>query len=97
MNNMILLHTCVKELRSLPDEHTTTANSPLPTYNDSKSTCLAICKLAKASVEPLKLGTNLIEWLDSIEYFGVTIKGVRGLGFNDSPVKQSFFALCNCI
>ena len=53
---------------------------------------LAIGKLAKQS-----LGTNLIEWVNSIKYLGVMIAGVSSLGFNSGPVKQSFFASCNCI
>ena len=59
--------------------------------------CVAIGKLTKMSIEPMTLGTNNIEWVNSIKYLGVTITGGNSLGFNNGPAKQSFFVACNCI
>ena len=58
--------------------------------NASKYMCLAIGKLAKLLIEPMFSGANLIEWVISIKYLGVTITGGNSLGLNNGPVKQSF-------
>jgi len=39
----------------------------------------------------------VIEWVDSLQYLGVTLTGGRSLGFNYASLKQSFFTACNCI
>ena len=96
-DDMILLCPSVKGLQSMLNLCTSVANSLSLVFNTSKSMCIAIGKLAKLLTQPMSLGTGQIDWVDSIKYLGVTITGGTKLGFNNSLVKQNFFAACNCI
>lgn len=40
----------------------------------------------------MPLGIKYIEWMNSVKYLGVTTAGGNSLGFNNGPVKQSFFS-----
>jgi len=45
----------------------------------------------------MPLGSGQIEWVDSLQYLGVTLTGGCSLGFKCASLKQSFIAACNCI
>ena len=75
----------------------TTADMLSLKFNPLKSHCLAIGKYASFSLPSMLLDSNPIPWVSSIKYLGVYIVSGRKLMFDITPVKQSFFAACNCI
>ena len=95
-DDMILLCPSVKGLQAMLNVSVDVANSLALTFNASKSMCMAIGKLAKMSIEPMSLGPDSINWVDSIKYLGVSITGGSSISFSNVLVKQHFFAACNC-
>ena len=66
-------------------------------FNYSKSHCILFGKCCIKSVDPMRLGSNNIDWVNSIKYLGVYFVGGKKLTFDISCTKRTFYASCNCI
>jgi len=54
-------------------------------------------KLGKQPNEPITLLSGKIEWVDSLQYLSVTLRGSHSFGFKYASLKHSFFVACTCI
>lgn len=96
-DDMILLCPSVRGLQTMLDNCNLTASYLELRFNASKSSCLAIGKLAKELPHDMLLGTESIRWVTSIKYLGIVLSAQSKITFNSNIVKQNFFAACNCI
>jgi len=63
----------------------------------SKCRCLAIRKMYKAVLSPLRIGNLHIEWSNCIKYLGVYVVNSKHVKSDINPVKRSFYAACKSI
>jgi len=66
-------------------------------FNPLKSYCLAIGKVTSSHLPAMLLDCSPIPWASTVKYLGVYIVSGKKLAFDITPVKQSFFAVCNSI
>ena len=67
------------------------------TFNTDKSFCIAIGKMSKICIKPMRLYRDQIEWTTSISYLSVTVKAGTALSCDACRMRLSFFSASNCI
>ena len=66
-------------------------------FNVCKSHCMIIGRMYKTKISPMLMGSQLVEWCDSIKYLGVYLVSSSVIKFDINPVKRCFSAACNSI
>ena len=69
----------------------------LLTFNCSKSYCFVVGSSCKYNIADMHLGSNHIQWYDSVKYLGVTFYEGSKLRVNTNVIKQHFFAAFNSV
>lgn len=54
-------------------------------------------KKSAGDITPMNLCGNLVEWCESIKYFGVYLQRGTSIKFDINPTKRAFYAACNTI
>jgi len=96
-DDMILICPSVNGLQVMLDTCVQISNELLLKFNANKSFCVAIGRLYNLVSDPMRLGSESIQWVSSIKYLGVTVCGGKSLSFDTALTKRSFFAACNCV
>jgi hypothetical protein len=96
-DDLIVLSPSVIGLQQILDTCIETSNLLSLKFNCSKSHCILFGKCCIPSVEPMRLGNDNIEWVNSIKYLGVYIVSGKKLTFDISCTKRTFYASCNSV
>ena len=96
-DDIIILSPSVCGLQRMLDVCFNTGNLLYLKFNCDKSHCIFFGKCSKMCPEPMYLGTNTIQWTDSIKYLGIHVISGKCMSFDIDPIKRSFYAACNSI
>ena len=96
-DDIILLSATVNGLQRMLNCCYEVSCGLLLTFNCSKSYCFVVGSGCKYNIADMHLGSNHIQWYDSVKYLGVTFYGGSKLKVNTNVIKQHFFAAFNSV
>ena len=93
-DDIIVISTSVIGLQQILDVFLATAKSLTLKSNGKKSHCLRLSKLTNVDIGPMLRDNQLIASCQFIKYLGVHLLSGKGLSFDITPIKRTFYAAC---
>ena len=96
-DDIILISASIMGLQAMLDICDSTISNLKLKFNSSKCYCICFGTRHGKVVAPMKLGSDVILWVNSIKYLGVTVRSGVKMTVDLDVVKRKFYAACNSI